>query len=193
MTTAFEASILPTRRLHLEPLTEDHAAKMFDGRQDPVAYRHIPENPPGSLEELTARYRRLEPRRSPDGEEAWLNWALIDPNGEPHGYLQATVQLASKEAWIAYFVFPSSQRRGYASEALYALLPALRDAYGIQRFNAEIDTRNVASIRLVESLGFVLVEHVKNADEFKGSTSDEFHYALAGLPRCPPQCRSNGQ
>ncbi|WP_042339162.1 GNAT family N-acetyltransferase [Paraburkholderia ferrariae] len=193
MTKVFESSILQTPRLRLEPLTENHAAKMFDGLRDPAAYRHIPEDPPRSLEELAARYRMLANRRSPEGEEAWLNWALIDCNGEPHGYLQATVQLASKEAWIAYFVFASSQRRGYAGEALYALLPALREAYGIQRIHAEIDTRNVASIRLVESLGFEFVEHVRNADEFKGSTSDEFHYSLAGSPRCPPKCRSVDQ
>ena len=151
---------------------------MFDGLIDPVCYRYIPEEPPGSVEDLAARYHMLEGRRSPDGTEAWLNWVLIDLDGKAHGYVQATVDLNSKEAWIAYFVFATSQRQGYAKEALGGLLPALREAYGIVRFNAAIDTRNVASIRLVESLGFVLTQHVKNADEFKGASSDEFHYSL---------------
>lgn len=151
---------------------------MFDGLIDPVCYRYIPEEPPGSVEDLAARYCMLEGRRSPDGTEAWLNWVLIGLDGKAHGYVQATVDLNSKEAWVAYFVFATSQRQGYAKEALGGLLPALREAYGIVRFNAAIDTRNIASIRLVESLGFVLTQHVKNADEFKGASSDEFHYSL---------------
>jgi [ribosomal protein S5]-alanine N-acetyltransferase len=177
-TTTFESSILPAVRFQLEPLAEHHAAAMFEGLSDPIAYRYIPQEPPSNVEELAARYKWLERRRSPDGNEAWLNWPLIDAAGKAHGYVQATVDLISKEAAIAYFIFPSSQRQGYAKEALRALLPALRDAYGIARFNVEIDTRNVASIRLVESLGFELVRQVKNADEFKGTVSDEVHYAL---------------
>lgn len=163
----------------------DHAAIMFDGLQDPANYRYIPQEPPSGLEALAVRYAKLESRRSPDGSEAWLNWALVDIERKAHGYVQATVQLDSKIAWIAWFVFTPSQRRGYACEALNTLLPALHDAYGIRQFNAEIDTRNVASIRLAESLGFEFVRQVKNADEFKGSVSDEFHYSLAGRSSLP--------
>lgn len=151
---------------------------MFDGLADPAGYRYIPQDPPVTLEDLTTRYRKLESRRSPDGTEAWLNWALIGLDGKAHGYVQATVDLSSNVAYIAYFVFSPSQRLGYAREALDELLPALRKAYDIVKFNAEIDTRNIASIRLVESLGFALTGHAQNADEFKVSTSDEFHYSL---------------
>jgi [ribosomal protein S5]-alanine N-acetyltransferase len=178
ITTPFDSSILSTTRIRLEPLVATHAATMFDGLADPVNYLYIPQEPPANLGELTAKYRKLESRRSPDGTEAWLNWALIGLDGKAHGYVQATIHLNSKEAWIAYFVFSPSQRLGYAGEALSGLLPALRGAYGIVKFNAEIDTRNVASIRLVKSLGFVLSRHVKNADEFKGAISDEYHYSL---------------
>lgn len=151
---------------------------MFDGLGHHASYRYIPEEPPSSLEELKARYKKLESRRSPDRKEAWLNWALIDVGGNAHGYMQATIDLISQEAWIAYLVVPSSQRRGYACEALSKLLPALRETYDITTFHAEIDTRNVASIRLVESLGFECDRLVENADAFKGSVSDEFHYSL---------------
>ncbi|WP_413195095.1 GNAT family N-acetyltransferase [Pararobbsia alpina] len=160
------------------PLVAEHANDMFEGLNDAACYRHIPQDPPTSLEALATRYRKLESRRSPDGSEAWLNWGLFDVDDKAHGYTQATIDLNSKEAWIAYFIFSASQRQGYAQEALRELLPALREAYGIVKFRAEIDTRNVASIRLVESLGFSCVRHVKSADEFKGSVSDEYHYEL---------------
>lgn len=176
----FETSVMQATRLRLEPLVAGHAAIMFEGLRDPNAYRYIPQEPPASAHELANRYAALESRRSPDGREAWLNWALVDSDRRARGYVQATVRLDSREAWIAYLVFASSQRQGYAKEALSALLPALRDAYDIYRFNAEIDTRNLASIRLVEALGFERVRYVRHADEFKGSVSDEFHYALLG-------------
>jgi [ribosomal protein S5]-alanine N-acetyltransferase len=177
-TTPFDSSILLTPRIRLETLVASHAAVMFDGLADPVGYRYIPQEPPTELEDLAARYRKLESRRSPDGTEAWLNRALIGLDGKAHGYVQATVNLNSEEAFITYFIFSPRQRQGYAREALDVLLPALREAYGIVKFNAEIDTRNVTSIRLVESLGFVFTRHVQNADELKGSISDEYHYSL---------------
>jgi L-amino acid N-acyltransferase YncA len=54
----------------------------------------------------------------------------------------------------------------------------------------KIDTRNVASIALVESLGFERVAFHKDADHFKGSSSGEYRYEIeesvwAGKrPRC---------
>jgi RimJ/RimL family protein N-acetyltransferase len=137
-----------------------------------------PQEPPTNLECLTTRFRKFESRHSPDATEAWLNWALIGLDGKACGYVQATVNLNSRVAQVAYFVFSPTQCQGYAREALGGLIPALREAYRIVKFNAEIDTRNVPSIRLVESLGFVLTRHVKNADKFKGSISDEYHYSL---------------
>ncbi|WP_321785227.1 GNAT family N-acetyltransferase [Paraburkholderia sp. J94] len=175
----FESAVVLSSRLSIEPLITRHAAILFEGLSDPAAYRYIPQDPPASMDALRARYRKLEGRRSPDASEAWLNWALIGHDGRAHGYVQATIQLASREAWIAYFVFTSSQQCGYATEALRTLLPALQEVYGIGRFHAEIDTRNIASIRLAESLGFECVRRVDHADAFKGAVSDEFHYALA--------------
>ena len=44
---------------------------------------------------------------------------------------------------------------------------------------AEIDTRNIASIRLVESLGLSRVATTREADFFKGASSDEYKYAVS--------------
>lgn len=178
----FESTVLQSARLSLAPLRAQHAAILFEGLSDPAAYRYIPQTPPVSVAVLQSLYEKLESRRSPDASEAWLNWALIGDDGRAHGYVQATIQLAAREAWIAYFVFTPSQRQGYAKEALDALLPVLREVYDIGRFHAEIDTRNIASIRLVESLGFACVRRVNHADEFKGAVSDEYHYALTLSP-----------
>lgn len=43
---------------------------------------------------------------------------------------------------------------------------------------AEIDTRNVASIRLIEKLKFRRVASVPKAALIRSAASDEYHYSL---------------
>jgi RimJ/RimL family protein N-acetyltransferase len=49
---------------------------------------------------------------------------------------------------------PAFQRRGYASEALRALLHLAFDTLGKHRVYASIDPRNAASLALFERAGF---------------------------------------
>jgi [ribosomal protein S5]-alanine N-acetyltransferase len=174
----FERTTLVTSRLRLEPISAAHAPVLFEGLRDERIYHYIPDAPPANLDELAARYAFLEQRRSPDGSEAWLNWAMLAQGGVPVGYLQATVRLADRAADIAYVTFPEWQRRGLAGEALRALLPALQRAYALTSMTAALDTRNVASVRLVESLGFTRTALVERVGEIRGESSDEFHYTL---------------
>jgi ribosomal-protein-alanine N-acetyltransferase len=169
---------LETPRLLLEPILPAHAPMLNESLQDAELYRFIPQDPPPSLEALTDRYDFLSARRSPDGHEAWLNWAVRDKrSGDYVGTLEATVE-EDPLAFIAYMVFVPYQRRGFAAEACGQLLEHLVDDYRVGVVAAEIDTRNTASIALVESLGFERVGFQKDADHFKGSTSDEYRYEI---------------
>ena len=169
---------LETQRLLLEPLRPDHASVIYEHLQDERLYQFIPQDPPASLRALEDRYRFLSARRSPDGREAWLNWAvLVRGSGDFAGTIEATLH-ENLEATIAYTVFVSYQRRGFAAEACERLLEHLFGDYGVGVAAAEIDTRNAASIALVESLGFRRVALQKDADHFKGSSSDEYRYEL---------------
>ncbi|MNR66553.1 hypothetical protein D3C85_1901010 [compost metagenome] len=58
------------------------------------------------------------------------------------------------------------------------LVDFLFNNYKLSHVDALIDTRNIASIGLVESLELKKINELKNADFFKGSTSDEFHYRV---------------
>jgi [ribosomal protein S5]-alanine N-acetyltransferase len=169
---------LETPRLLLEPLQVPHAPALYEPLQASAIYHYIPEDPPASLEALVARYERLAARKSPDGREAWLNWAVRERGeGEYMGVLQATVR-SDGTAYLAYILFPEFWGRGYAREGCGRILDLLFRGYQVYKVLAEIDTRNVASIRLVESLGFQRVATTPNADFFKGSTSDEYRYEL---------------
>lgn len=171
-------AVLQTPRLEIEPLLPAHAVRLYECLQDKRLYEYIPQDPPASPQAMEDRYLSLSSRRSPDNREAWLNWAMRGRrSGEYVGVLEATVH-EDLTAAVAYMVFVPFQRRGLAAEACMRLLAHLFEDYQVNVAAAEIDTRNVASIALVRSLGFERVAFHKDADHFKGSSSDEYRYEL---------------
>ncbi|NJK31651.1 MAG: GNAT family N-acetyltransferase, partial [Deltaproteobacteria bacterium] len=145
----------------------EHADQLFAGLQDPALYRFIAEAPPTDVEALRARYTRLATRRSPDGRQAWLNWAIWSFAEEAYvGYVQATVEAG--EADIAYVVFQDYWGRGYARKAVAEMMGLLREAHGVAGFRATVDTRNHRSRALLEALGFECVAIHADAEVIHG-------------------------
>lgn len=169
---------LHSERLLLEPIRTAHAVEMFALWQDRDIYRFIPEEPPPSLVWLEHRYARLVGRQSPTGDEAWLQWALRRRHDRaPIGRLEASVRLDAT-AYVAWLLGTAYTGHGYAREAMLRVLAHLRDDYRVREVHAEVDTRNLRSLRLAESLGFTRVTLVPGADHFKGTTSDEWRLKL---------------
>ncbi len=169
--------VLETERLRLEPLRESHAAELFDLLSDARLYEFIPQDPPVTLDALAARYKLLESRKSPNGGEDWLNWAA---RSKAEGTCVGTVQVTigrDRRAHLAYEIGVPYWGRGLATEACAHVIRTLFDE-GIVEVWAELDTRNVASIRLLERLGFARGALRRNADRFKGGESDEWMYSL---------------
>ncbi|HET6660537.1 MAG TPA: GNAT family protein [Rubrobacter sp.] len=181
--TPREETTLETERLLLEPLMPEHAAILFEDLADERLYRLIPLNAPESSEALESRYRKLSSRRSPDGSEVWLNFAMrlreegTLPKASYVGTLEATV-FPNRSAYIAYTVFAPFWRQGYAREGCARMLRHLLEEYRVLVVVAEMDTRNAASVSLAEALGFKRVGTTLGADHFKGSVSDEHRYEL---------------
>ncbi|MEO8181039.1 MAG: GNAT family N-acetyltransferase [Deltaproteobacteria bacterium] len=172
-------TLLYTSRLYLEPLKAGHADILVESLQHPDIYRFIPTSPL-AIEALRKRYAFLEGRQSPDGKERWLNWVLFQKAGEGAvGTFEATVR-ENGEADIAYVIFPSYWKQGFAREAGAAVIEHLRLQYGVPCIGADIDSRNASSIALVEWLGLKRVKFTPNADFFRGESSDEFRYELRG-------------
>jgi [ribosomal protein S5]-alanine N-acetyltransferase len=143
---------LRAENLVLEPLVAEHAGALYEALRDERLYAYVPQQPPVSREALEDRFRALSTRRSPDGQELWLNWAVKGERGDYVGWVQATVR--GDRADIAYIIFPTFWRRGYAFQASRRVLQHLADDRSVRVASATVDTENVASIRLLESLGF---------------------------------------
>ena len=146
--------MIETERLRLEPLRRDHAELCFAPLQAPELYEHVPDEAPASLEALVERFAFLELGMAPTGTEHWRNWIAFDPATDtPVGTFQASVR-PGIECEIAYQIFPDHWRRGYAREMTSRLLEHLAEAYDFPRFVALTAITNLASIALLEALGF---------------------------------------
>jgi ribosomal-protein-alanine N-acetyltransferase len=171
-------TVLQTHRLALEPLTVGHADELLAPLADPRLYTHVPQDPPESLDKLRERFVFLSTRRSPVGDQLWLNWVMRDRHdGQCCGRVQATVTTDAR-AWIAYEVFAERWGRGFATEACSRMLEWLIETLDVQQFAAEVDSLNSASLRLLDRLGFQRVALREAADQFKGRVSDEWTLRL---------------
>jgi [ribosomal protein S5]-alanine N-acetyltransferase len=166
--------LLTTERLRLEPQVEAHTDALMLALSSPRTHEFVPGDPPIDREKFAARLKKLEARISQDGLQHWLNWTVFS-GLEVIGTVQADATDSS--ASIAYMFHPDSWGKGFGREATSAMLEHLK-SQGIISFKAWTDTRNLASHKLLERLGFTKIEEIKNADEFKGSVSDEFVYSL---------------
>jgi ribosomal-protein-alanine N-acetyltransferase len=158
---------LRTKRLVLEPLVVAHAPELFKPLRDERLYRYYAGQPPESIEELRVRFALLAKRQSPDGTEKWLNWVVRLRDGSIVGRMQATIR--SNHTLIGYDIFVPYWRRGYGKEAVRAMLEFLEIECAVKVVRAIVDSENVASIRLLESLGFTRAWTGKS-DDLPGRT-----------------------
>lgn len=162
-------NVLTTSGFRLEPLVSEHAKEMYVVLSDPAIYEF--ENaPPESEAWLTDRYRRLESRKSPDGQALWLNWVIRLPSGELAGYVQATV-LDSRVAHLAYELNSRYWRRGIGSAAVELMMRELSAEYSVRTFVAVLKVANYRSMALLRRLAFRLGD-VGDAEKH-GAGADE--------------------
>jgi ribosomal-protein-alanine N-acetyltransferase len=175
--TACPARPIVTPRLALEPLAPHHAAAMFAGMSDARLFAWLDDAPPATAAALESRYRRI----TADGAGApdrWLNWVMRLRKGDVCAGLVEVTLRPDGVAYMAYFTFTAFMRRGLAREACAAVLGALRDDFGGREAIATMDVRNVASWRLVESLGFVR-DGATEPSSLHGAATDDYRYRLA--------------
>ena len=169
---------MDTARLALEELQPSHADRLFSGLQDRRLYDFIDDQPPVDVEPLRQRYTRLAQRKSPDGAEVWLNWALrLRQPSEYIGTVQATI-LRDGVASIAYVLFSEYWSKGYAREAVAEMIRHLRERYSLTRFTATVDPPNDRSIRLLHAMDFQQFASRQGTATLRGLPADEIDFEL---------------
>jgi len=110
---------------------------------------------PPSLEALGSRYARQVAGQSDDGSRGWLNW-IIRESGTRLAVetVQATIsaEQSSMSAELAWVLGVAHQGRGYATEAISAIVAWLR-RHAVDTFAAHIRSGHEASEGVARRVG----------------------------------------
>lgn len=150
-----------TRALRLRPLRVDDAAAMAAVLAHPSLYEHTGGEPP-TVAELERRYAIQVRGASADGRETWIN-AVVELDGGPIGYVQATIAEGGREAEVAWVIGRAWQGRGHARSAAALLVDGLAQR-GVRTLVAHVRPGHVASERIATSLGMAPTDAVLDGE-----------------------------
>ena len=108
----------------------------------------------------------------------WIQIA-VEVGGELAGDVAVGLEQHGLVATIGYTLAPTHQGRGIGRRAVGAVVDALFGELGVHRVQAELDPRNVASARLVETLGFAHEGVLASSVLAKGEWTDDARYGLS--------------
>ena len=182
---------LHTARLLLRPFTEADTDAIFALHGSRRVLRYW-DAPPWSERAQAERFittcermekegsgARLAIERAADG--VFIGWCgLVKWNPD---YRSAT---------MGYCLDDAAWGQGFATEATGALLQWALDTLHLIRVQAETDTRNTASSRVLEKLGFVREGTLRENCIVNGEVSDSWVYGLLRRQWRPLRPRSNG-
>ena len=142
---------LETSRLRLDALRSDDAAALFACRDDPAVSRYQGWRP-ASLDEVV-RFIERQQAVAFDTPGNWFQFAMrLRDTGELVGDLGLHfVDADTVEFGVT--LSPGQQGRGFAAEAVRAVLTLVFDGMGRHRAYASVDPRNLACVRLLERMG----------------------------------------
>lgn len=169
---------LKTPRLILTALDPADAEGMFAYRSDPAVNRYQCWEP-----ESVAEIRDFIHRQQtilPDTPGTWYQLAIRrrDTGGLAGDAGLHFPRERDHEAEIGITLAPACQGRGYATEALRAMLDYLFGTLAKHRVYASVDPANNPSIRLLERIGFRREAHFRESLFFKGRWVDDIIYAI---------------
>jgi [ribosomal protein S5]-alanine N-acetyltransferase len=178
---------LHTERLTLRPFTDADADALFALQSNAHVLRYWDSPPwtdPGRAQRFIAGCRQLAEEgtgarlaidRATDG---FIGWCSL-------GRWNADYRSAS----LGYCLSDAVWGHGYATEAARALLQWAYDTLDLNRVQAEVDTRNVPSARVLEKLGFVREGTLREDCIVNGDVSDSWVYGLLRREWLPSNAR----
>lgn len=168
---------LHTGRLRLRPFEDADADDLFALHSNAHVLRYW-DGPPWSERARAERFIvacrqmaqegtgvRLAVDRVSDG--TFLGWCSVSRWNPDY-----------RSAALGYCYNEASWGNGYATEAAHAVLTWAFDTLDLNRVQAETDTRNVASARVLEKLGFVREGTLREDCIVNGDVSDSWVYGL---------------
>ena len=168
---------LHTARLRLRPFTDADADALYALHSDAHVLRYW-DSPPWSEPARAERFIAACREMAEDGTGARPAIDRVS-DGAFIGWIGLTRWNPDyRSASLGYCLTEAAWGQGYATEGARALLQWAYDTLDLNRVQAEADTRNVASARVLEKMGFVHEGTLREDCIVNGDVSDSWVFGL---------------
>jgi RimJ/RimL family protein N-acetyltransferase len=168
---------LETARLTIRPLARGDIARFTAYRNDPDVARYQDWELPYTRDLAHALVDELEPDGRPRAGE-WVQLAIVDAGDHVVGDLAVWLDSSAQLAMIGYTLSTDHQGKGYATEAVTAIVRWLLTVKKVHRVAATIDPANLASARVLERTGFRYIGTARSAALVRGNWEDDARFEL---------------
>lgn len=175
--SALPSPTLHTARLRLRPVTSADADDLFALHSNAHVLRYW-DSPPWTERARAERFIAASSQMAEDGSGARL---VIERASDGAFVGWSGVSRWSpdyRSASLGYCLGEAAWGHGYATESARALLQWAFDTLDLNRVQAETDTRNTASARVLEKLGFRREGTLREDCVVNGDVSDSWVYGL---------------
>jgi ribosomal-protein-alanine N-acetyltransferase len=169
--------ILESKHLRFRKLTEADAPKTLELRGNPETMRFIPRPLVIDLEGASMHIKTINDKIE---ENLDINWAVTEKENDKcigiMGFYKTQPEHFRTE--LGYMILPKFRGKGYVSEAVNTLLNFAFSALNFHSIEAVIDSRHIASERVLLKNGFIKEAHFKEHFYYKNEFTDTLVYSL---------------
>lgn len=183
-----------TQRLVIRALRPDDARDLAERRNDPRAAELQNWELPFPEERARAMVESIAAMDGPANEEWWMAVVADADSGATFGDVVVHLSWEGRTAEVGYTLSPDHWGRGFASEAVAALVEYLFDEMEVTRVMGMLHPANVASAQVLERNGLLFEGHTRSSFWLAGEVSDDYLYGMTrqdweswrSRPRQPP-------
>jgi len=169
--------IIEAERLRLRRIEESDLKQLYDIFSDPKVMRYWSSPPIQAIDEAVALLQGIEESKR---QGTMLKWGVaLKPSNKVIGTVTLfNLDRTQGRAEIGYAQARAYWGNGYIHEALQALLSYAFNDMNLRRLEADVDPRNVGSIKTLERLGFQREGFLRERWHVAGEIQDAFFYGL---------------
>ena len=169
---------LHTERLLIRPLLPGDAAALAERRSHPQVARYQNYQLPYSLEQAEQLVGQIIEMDGPQVDQWWMAIVADRTSGRALGDLALRLGWKGHTAEVGYTFGPENWGRGYATEALTALIRSLFEDRRVTRVCGMLHPDNVASAMVLERCGLLFEGHTRSSYWVGDDCSDDRIYGM---------------